>query len=275
MKPVIGIVGGTGAMGSLFKSVLEKQGYKVIVSSRHTELNSEQLVKQSDVVIICVPISSTAQIIKEIIPYTREDQLLTDLTSLKEFPVKEMLKSKAAVIGMHPVFGPMQSINGQTVVLCPSRPKKWLSWLKSVLEKAKAEIVTSTPEEHDKMMSLIQVLRHFSTLVVADTIRKQNLDLNKMLKLTSPVYKINMDMTARLLAQDPNLYADISMFNPNTQSVIKDFISSAKELSEIDKSKNTKKYEDAFLKCARYFGDYCKQAMNESNYLIGKLVDKK
>jgi len=91
-NPVIGIIGGTGTLGTIFKRFFEDWNYRVLISSRKTEMTSEELVKKSDVVIVSVPISKTAEIINSILPHLREDQLLMDFTSIKSISLNEMLK---------------------------------------------------------------------------------------------------------------------------------------------------------------------------------------
>ena len=138
----VGIIGGTGQMGQWFKRFFQDNGCEVLIAGRSTELTHEECAKQSDVVIVSVPIDSTIEIIKKIGPLVRKDALLMDLTSVKEEPIKAMKKfSKAEVVGAHPVFGPsVSTIKDQTVVLCKGRGKKWFKWLESILDKNGAKL---------------------------------------------------------------------------------------------------------------------------------------
>ena len=85
-------------------------------------LTDIQSAEQCDLVIVSVPIRDTVRVIEEIAPLLTQDQLLCDLTSLKVAPVDAMLKSKAQVIGLHPMFGPtVSSLRHQTIIVCPAR----------------------------------------------------------------------------------------------------------------------------------------------------------
>ena len=76
----------------------------------------------ASLVIVSVPIHDTVRVIDEIAPFLTADQILCDLTSLKVKPVEAMLKSKADVIGLHPMFGPtVSSLHHQTIIVCPAR----------------------------------------------------------------------------------------------------------------------------------------------------------
>ena len=199
-----------------------------------------------------------------------------DMTSLKKEPVQEMLKNtQAAVIGTHPVFGPyVETIKNQTVVLCPARPKKWLPWIKNILEKNGALVRITTPEKHDKMMSIIQGITHFSTICVAHTLKKLGIDVAESLHYTSPIYKLRMDVVGRLLNQDPELYADIEMLNPANKKAMEEYIRSTRELIGIVKRKDREEFIKFFKEGADFLGDFKKEATEYSDYIIEQLVKK-
>lgn len=125
-KIIVGIIGGTGQMGILFKKFFEDNNCKVLISSRSTKLKPTDCAKQSNVVLISVPIATTIKVIKKVAPYVNKNSLLMDTTSIKKEPVRVMLRySNCEVVGMHPVFGPnVSSLKSQTIVLCPARTKK-------------------------------------------------------------------------------------------------------------------------------------------------------
>ena len=275
-KITIGIIGGTGRMGQWFKRFFEKNHYHVIISSRKTKIKPKECASKCDVVVITVPIGSTIRVIKEVAPFVREDALLMDLTSLKKDQVEAMLKySKAAVIGAHPVFGPsVGKIKNQTVVLCPSRPRNWLSWLRNLFEKNGALVRITTPEKHDKMMSIIQGVTHFSTICVAHTLKKLGIDVEESLHYTSPIYKLRMDMVGRLLNQDPGLYADIEMLNPDNKKAMEEYIRSTRELIGIIKRKDREEFIQFFKEGSDFLGDFKKEATEYSDYIIEQLVKK-
>lgn len=274
MAITVGIIGGTGQMGRFFKKLFEKNNCKVLISSRKTKLKPEDCAKQSDVVLISVPIDATIKVIKKVAPYVNKNSLLIDSTSIKKEPVEAMRRySKCEVIGMHPVFGPnVSSLKNQTIVLCPARTKKWLKWLVNIFEKNGAKIKLTTPEKHDEMMSIIQGLNHFSALAVAHAMKNLGISIEESLEYTSPVYKLRMVMVGRILNQDPNLYANIEIMNPKNKKALAVFESSSKKLQKIIETKNTEEFLKYFNECAEFFGSFKKEAEKMSDYLIGQMV---
>jgi prephenate dehydrogenase len=123
-----GIIGGTGKMGQLFVPVFERAGYEVWSrAGPQTNSHSADLAEQCDLVIVSVPIRDTVGVIGEIAPLLARNQLLCDFTSLKVRPVEAMLKSKANVVGLHPMFGPtVSSLKSQKIIVCPVRVEEHL-----------------------------------------------------------------------------------------------------------------------------------------------------
>lgn len=273
-KVTVGIIGGTGKMGQFFKKFFEQNNCKVIISSRKTNLKPEDCAKQSDVVLVSVPIESTVETIKKISHHVNKGSLLMDTTSIKTEPVEAMLRySKCEVIGMHPLFGPnISSLKHQTVVLCPARTKKWIKWTKNIFEKNYANVKISTPQKHDEMMSVIQCLNHFSTLSVAYAMKSLGTKIGESLEYSSPVYKLRMAMVGRILNQNPELYAGIEMRNRKSAKAIKAYADSVKSLQKIIKEKDTKKFFEYFNDCAEFFGNFKKEAEEMSDYLIEQMV---
>jgi prephenate dehydrogenase len=278
-KPTtIGIIGGKGAMGKWFAKFFKKQGYKVLISDVKTKLTNKQLAEKSDVIIFSVPIIKTPQVIKSVVPHVRPGTLLTDLTSIKTPAVKAMMKApqNIEVIGMHPMFGPSTKIlKNQTIALCPARGKSWLPWLKNVLKNRGAKVKITTAQQHDKIMSIVQGLTHFSTIATAYAFKELKIDLKETLDFVSPVYKMRMNSVGRILAQDPKLYAEIEIFNPANAKTMQQYLKATGKLINIIKNKKEADFVKYFKEAADFLGNFKKQAMKESDYLIEKMAEKK
>ena len=271
-----GIIGGTGKMGRLFAGVFKRAGYDVLVSGRTTAMTPRAIAEQCELIIVSVPIRETVRVIQEIAPLLREDQTLCDLTSLKTLPVAAMLASKARVIGLHPVFGPtVGSLRHQTIIACPARTDaKTLDGLVEIFKAEGAEVTIATPEDHDRMMAVVQGLTHFVTLCMADSVRRLGVDLEKTRAFTSPVYQIELSLVGRILSQDPALYADILQQNPYVPEVLAACTASAKDLSGIIGSRDPVKFEAFFLRDSTHFGPFCEEGQKITDTLIDCMVDQ-
>lgn len=268
----VGIIGGKGIMGKFFTSIFRKHGFRVIISDISTPLSNKKLIQQSDIVMFSVPIDKTEKIIRELIPYSRPKQIWCDLTSLKSLPIEEMLKSKAEVMGMHPMFRPTQSgLSGQTVILCPARcSDRTKNVFKKIFATEGAKVTEMSAEKHDHLMSIIQVLLHFHTIVLGNTFRALNISLPETLQIASPIYTLEINLIGRLFSQQPELYASIATLNPESTKVITALQKEADKLAKIIKKKDLHSFEKLFVETADFLGSFKQKAMKETNEILNK-----
>ena len=267
-KPVIGIIGGRGKMGSYFTDFFERNGYKVLVSDLRTMLNNRQLAGKADVVIVSVPIEKTEEVILKVAPHIKKDGLLMDLTSVKTMPMKALSKTKSSYLGCHPLFGPTAGTRGQIVILCPGRGVMWRRWLKNFLEENGIIVRELSAEKHDELMAYIQTLTHFSRMAFSDALRKSGIPISEFIKYPSPVYMLELYMTGRILNQDARLYADIQMKNPANIKAVSSYLSSCRHLAETIERKKFKDNVDFFRKNAEYLNHFTALAMEESDDIL-------
>jgi prephenate dehydrogenase len=218
---VIGIIGGSGGMGRWFADLLKKEGYVVHTAGRKQGMNKEEMAKTCNVVVISVPIGATREVIEFVGPLMREDALLMDLTSLKTAPVNAMLHAaKCEVVGCHPLFGPaINSLAGQNVILCPARGASWFTWLKEILERNQATVMVTTPEKHDRMMSLVQVLNHLHTMHLGLILSYEGIDSRELSTWSTPVFATKLQFIKKIFLEQPSLYAEILVHNPHLEEI--------------------------------------------------------
>lgn len=266
----IGIIGGKGLMGSFFASFFRKLGLRVIVSDRHTKLNNAGLVKKSDIVFFSVPIHLTQKVIEQALPFTRPNQLLLDCTSLKIMPMRAMMKSSCEVIGLHPMFRPSpMGWKNQIVVMCEGRAeKKTTQMVRGWFEQAGARVEAMTARKHDRLMSIIQALLHFHTIVLGHTMHRLGIPLRETLKAASPIYKLEMDMIGRIFSQDAVLYGSIIMENPESARVTRALLLETQKMAEIIERKKRNQFGKIFRQTSLFLGDFKDEALEEINKLL-------
>ncbi len=266
----VGIVGGKGEMGSLFRKFFLKKGYIVEVSDLDTELTTRSLIENSDIVLFAVPLHLTVEIIEENVGYLRKDQLLMDLSSLKVEPIKAMLKSEASVVGLHPMFGgSISSFKGQTLIACPVRvdPLEWMA-LRRDFEEEGMVVKECSPEKHDDLMAIIQVLFHLTTMIKGRVLRELGVDIQETLEYTSPVYRLEISLLGRMFAQNGWLYGAISQLNPRTPELIRTIKKILNEYEGWISRKDLESFVRDFNLSSSHLGDFCKRAYEESSKLL-------
>lgn len=257
-------------MGTLFAGFFKSAGHEVYIASRKTELTPEQCASFCDIVIIAVPISSTIDVIKRIAPLVKKESLLMDFTSLKKREVEAMLQnSSCEVIGCHPVFGPsVGGISGQVIVLTPARGNVWLQEITGMLLSAGAHVEISTPEKHDEIMAIVQGLVHFTSITLVNTMRRINAVPSEVEKFSSPVYRMRVDFAERILNQNPELYADIAISNPEVPKILSEYIETSRELFEAVANKDRDAFIRQFRSASCYLGDRKIKAEKRTDRII-------
>jgi len=120
------------------------------------------------IVVPCVPISRLQDVLAAMKPLLAADSLVADVCSVKQYPVEWMqtiLPPTTPILATHPMFGPdsaARSLKGQKIVLCPVRlSDQRYQRIKSYLESLGLKVYETTPEEHDRQISVSLALTHY------------------------------------------------------------------------------------------------------------------
>jgi chorismate mutase/prephenate dehydrogenase len=275
----VAVIGGNGAMGGLFARLFEDLGQEVLVADRDTTLTPVEAAARADAVLVGVPIRSTLDVIREVGPACRDDGLLFDITSTKVDPVRAMCEAASCdVIGTHPMFGPgIHSLQEQRIVVVPGRLRDgsdWDHWLRTCIRARGLDILDASSEEHDRAMAIVQVLTHFSTEVLGLAMTRLGVSVDETLKFASPVYLIELLMTARHFCQSGELYGAIHMANPNRTDVVEALRSSLESWRSAVEGEDQQAFTRLFEECSDFFGGFSSRAMEQSGHLIDRLVER-
>ena len=185
-----------------------------------------------------------------------------------------MAESPAAeIVGLHPMFGPsVGALRRQKVVVCPVRRGPRGEWLCAEFGRMGAELIESDPARHDTMMAVIQVLVHFSTIARGDALRRIGVPIEESLRFTSPIYRLELAFIGRLFTQDPNLYAEITMTNPQSERVRAAFREAVEHLDGIVSAGDRPAFRQAFTDTSTFFAGFGPDAMRLSDLVIATLV---
>ncbi|MBN1643950.1 MAG: prephenate dehydrogenase [Dehalococcoidales bacterium] len=232
----IAIIGGSGNMGRWFARYLLQEGMQVVITGRNQDkllsagkelgvptATNIDAVKQSEVIIISVPLDTFELAVKEIAPYTNKRQIIIDVTSIKSRPVEVMHRyiTKGTVLGTHPVFGPgAKNIAKQNFILTPVNEDEsaLANKIRQHLNDRAANVSIMTPQAHDEMMTVVLGLAHFIAIVSADTLLSFN-KFQEMKKIGGTTFKVLYTLIESVISEDPQLYASLQMNFPDMSNV--------------------------------------------------------
>ncbi|ELO1812495.1 bifunctional chorismate mutase/prephenate dehydrogenase [Vibrio fluvialis] len=268
------IIGGNGQLGGLFGRMFRLSGYQVKVLGSKDWDHADEMLSDAGLVVVTVPIHLTLGVIEKLANLP-EDCILCDLTSIKSKPLQAMLNvHKGPVVGLHPMFGPdVPSMAKQVVVYCDGRGEEHYQWLLKQLGIWGASLCQIDAAEHDHGMTLIQALRHFTSFAYGLHLSKVNPNLAQLLKLSSPIYRLELAMVGRLFGQDPNLYGDIILSSEENVEMIQHFYRNFGEAVKLIAEHDKEGFVQNFEKVSQWFGDYSQQFMLESQNLLKQAND--
>ena len=190
--------------------------------------------------------------------------------------LEAMLKTHTGpVVGLHPLFGPTTStLNKQIIIVTPGRNQSACQWLIDQFSAWGGIVVQSNAQEHDAVIGVVQTLRHFATFAFGQFLCRRRVDLHRTLEFSSPIYRLELGMVGRLFTQNPSLYAEIILASPERRKLLKDYLTSINENLEMIEGGDRDRFCAEFRKIAEWFGPFSEQAMQESTYLIDKLIER-
>jgi len=270
---------GAGKMGVWFAKFFLEEGYSVVVADRSKEKLSKlkgeiavetadfvEAVQNADRVLICVSISAFEAVIKTISPSIREDQVVMDICSIKDFPVKVMHKhiKTGLVLGTHPVFGPgSKSVKHKAFILTPTNAeeREFAESFKKWLETKKARVFVMPPKKHDELMSVVLGFPHFLGLVACETLLEQA-DYPETKNVAGTTYRMLLTLAEVTALENPELFASLQLSLPELEKIESSFIEKAHEWLNLIKQKDsaaiTSKMEQLKAKLLKTSRDYAR-----------------
>ncbi|MEA5595875.1 bifunctional chorismate mutase/prephenate dehydrogenase [Rivularia sp. UHCC 0363] len=268
------VIGGRGAMGRFFSQQLLNAGHDVNILDHDDWHKAECLLSQVDLVLICVPIDCTLEVIKKASKYLSPTTALADITSIKSPIMSAMLSHHSgAVIGLHPMFAPgVKSLLSQKIVVCSGRMQPRFQWFLDLMEDEGGKLVFSTPEEHDKIMVIVQAIRHFATLSLGSFLSEERINIDRSLDFSTPVYRQEIGIISRLIAQSATMIVDIILATPERRKAIARFANTNNRLAQLVIQGDRDSLISELQGVQSFFKQATTDSFEESNYVIDALT---
>lgn len=275
MKRIV-IIGGNGLLGKRFVEMFQLSGYQVDILGRANWDKAEQICSQAGLVIVGSPIDVTEDIINQL-SFLPDDCILADITSVKDAPLQAMLAvHKGPVVGLHPMFGPdITSFAKQVIVYCDGRGEDQYGWLIEQMKIWGSHLYNVKAPTHDESMTLIQALRHFTSFVYGVHLQEVDADLEQLLDLSSPIYRLELAMVGRLFAQEPALYADIILSQKGNLDMIKRYHKHFSDAIELLENSDREAFIKRFESVTDWMGDYSQLFLDESRVMLQQAHDNR
>jgi prephenate dehydrogenase len=179
---------------------------------------------QSDIVIIAVSIRAFAEMLQTVLPLLAAGSILIDVNTVKEHPAR-LLREHAAgkrYVATHPMFGPYSfekqggTLNGLRLVITDhTLPDNVLAGAIAWLRALGLNVLTMTPQAHDRMLAETLFLTHYVSQIVAKGgFVRTDIDTLSFGYLMDAVESVK---------GDTELFRDVFAFNPYCEDIIRRF----------------------------------------------------
>lgn len=196
---------------------------------------------ESDVIFLCVSISSLQETLHSIRDHIRKDTIVVDTCSVKVYPSQlmiDILNPQQPLIATHPMFGPdsaKSGLKGLPLVFHPLRCSTSESeYWTSLFKEMDLDVIEMSPKEHDKQAAYSQGVTHFVGRVLDE------LHLTPT-RLATVGYKNLMSIVEQTCNDNVQLFYDLQRYNPyagHMRNDVKDATDKILTRLEIEESKS-------------------------------------
>ena len=207
--------------------------------------NIRESVKDSDLIVLGVPVGAMESIVCEIAPFLKSGTIITDVGSVKKHLIDSLLPilpSDVYFVPGHPIAGTEKSgpeagfaelFNGRWCILTPNKNTSQvaLEKVKFIWEQAGMQIATMDAEYHDRVLAITSHIPHLVAFSIVGTVTELEDQLKtEVIKYSAGGFR---DFT-RIAASDPIMWRDV--FLNNSEAVLEMLGRFIEDLTALQKS---------------------------------------
>ena len=207
--------------------------------------NIKESVKDSDLIVLGVPVGAMESIVCEIAPFLKSGTIITDVGSVKKHLIDSILPilpSDVFFVPGHPIAGTEKSgpeagfaelFNGRWCILTPNKntSQEALEKVKFIWEQAGMQIATMDAEYHDRVLAITSHIPHLVAFSIVGTVTELEDQLKtEVIKYSAGGFR---DFT-RIAASDPIMWRDV--FLNNSEAVLEMLGRFIEDLTALQKS---------------------------------------
>ena len=230
---------GAGKMGSFFCDLLSFRHEVAIFDTDPQRLRFTFNVQRfsdpkeieafdPDMVLNAATVKYTIQAFETILPYVRQNAILSDIASVKSGLPEFYEKAGHPFVSTHPMFGPtfasLSNLRNENAVIIKEGDHLGRVFFKDIYNELKLHVVEYTFEEHDEPMAYSLGIPFASTFVFAGIMKHQD--------APGTTFKRHFDIARGVLGEDDHLLSEI-MFNPYTPMQLEKIRTQLAELQTI------------------------------------------
>ena len=273
---------GTGDMSGWFAEKLENEGYNTLLTGRNSEVTTEDMIPDVDVVVVCVPISATPATIERFGPKLKDGQALIILAGEAENALNAALAHcdpGVEIMLVHNLWGPQTATmkdKNASVVKTP-RSGALCSEFESFLYKHGAIISLDAPTTHDKLMGFSQKLPTAISMAMALTLQDNDIDPDDIGAHSTLTSLYGVLAMCRIHSQNPRTYGEILASKGEGRKIVRDFAENLKKIEALAEQEEIEQLCEIMDKSRKYLtDDFLKSRMEQAlavDQTLGKFIE--
>jgi prephenate dehydrogenase len=280
----IAIIGAGGRMGSwITKYFVNNKNFSIKVYDKNMdsierqvnikiEIDFNMCIKDSDIVILCIPLRISPQMIAECSQKMKPNSVLIDISSIKSKSFKSLAKIQNSIspICIHPMFGPGASHTSRlkTIFIPVRNYTKEVEFVRQLFPNFEI-LPIENAIKHDHIMAVVLGLNHYMNIIFADVISSH---IYKNLEFYSGnTFRIQYILAESILNDDTDLLNSLFIENPFIKKEIKNFHKKFLKYSQMVNDKNDKKLTKYLKNIKSTLEEY--HDLNSSYSKIYKFID--
>lgn len=250
----IAIIGAGGRMGSwITKYLVKNKNFSIKAYDKNMcsierllnvkiETDFNACVKDSDIVILCIPLRIIPQMITKCSQKMKPNSVLMDISSIKSKSFKSLsqIQNSISPICIHPMFGPGASytMRLKTIFIPVRNYNKELEFVRQLFPNFEI-LPIENATKHDHIMAVVLGLNHYMNIIFADVMVSHT--YNDLEFYSGNTYRIQRILSESILNDDIDLLNSLFIENPFIKKEIKNFHNKFLKYSQMVNDKNDKK----------------------------------
>ena len=222
----VGLIG-VGRFGKVLGSILNKgfnvKAYDVMPSNISADFEKSSLddILQLEHIFIAVPIRYFEQLIKDISKKVSLKSTIIDVCSVKKHTSEAMLNylpKDVGIISSHPMFGPDSFESNKKLKMMMDKTRtnsSTFNYWRQFFKNQNINIIEMSPDEHDLIAARTQGVTH----LLGRTLKKFGIQKTK---IDTKGFRDLIDLVDQTCNDTWELYSDLQLYNPHTNSMLED-----------------------------------------------------
>lgn len=278
------VVGGAGAVGDMFARLLEQAGADVCVvdtttdAAHSTDTTAPDASKpqrrferadiahptervlgelgEADLVLLAVPERVALSCIASVAEALKPGALLAETLSVKS-RITDVVRTDAPlaeVVGLNPMFAPSLGMAGKPVAVIVTRDGPRTHELLRLLDAWGGQVVRMRAEEHDRVVTAVQVLTHAAVLAFGYALAELDVDVEELSAVATPPHTMMLALLARIVSGTPEVYWDVQSANPHAPNAREALVSGARRLIDQVENGDQAAFDEALRRTREILG---------------------